>query len=411
YTYGDAAWRDKLTSYNGQAITYDAIGNPLSYRGRTLTWTNGRQLAKVNSNISYTYTPEGTRLSKTVNGLKTEYTLDGSLIMSQKTGNQVLNYYYDSAGKVVSIGYKSTLTAAEVFYFVSRNNQGDIIALYNSSNSTLVGTYSYDAWGRILATTKASASSDPNDILTKNPFRYRGYYYDTETSWYYLQSRYYDPAVRRFISSDDASVMAVEQGHINQYNLYSYCLNNPVNMTDGGGYLPSWTKFLIGGIVLASLAAATVLTGGVVGAVATAALAGATIGGGTSAVSAAMNGGDVASAFLGGVATGMTSGISVINPAAGIAASAVADTVNAAAQAAANGRSIDTAELVAAGVGGAFRGIGYAGREMLIKPAFSDQAPGLLNTGVRLLANGIIAGEAKLLGTVAQETVRWSYAK
>ncbi|MDL2328052.1 RHS repeat-associated core domain-containing protein [Ruminococcaceae bacterium OttesenSCG-928-A11] len=219
------------------------------------------------SNISYTYTPEGTRLSKTVNGLKTEYTLDGSLIMSQKTGNQVLNYYYDSAGKVVSIGYKSTLTAAEVFYFVSRNNQGDIIALYNSSNSTLVGTYSYDAWGRILATTKASASSDPNDILTKNPFRYRGYYYDTETSWYYLQSRYYDPAVRRFINADTTDILG-EPGEEAvagiDLNLFAYCDNNPVNRTDEGGYF--WEELAWGGLLLAAIggiALLTLTTGGV----------------------------------------------------------------------------------------------------------------------------------------------------
>ena len=84
YTYGNANWPDQLTSYNGESIVYDAIGNPTTYRGATLTW-NGRRLTSYNGNgvsASYTYSEEGIRTSKTVNGVTTEYFLSGSTILA-----------------------------------------------------------------------------------------------------------------------------------------------------------------------------------------------------------------------------------------------------------------------------------------------------------------------------------------
>ena len=83
------------------------------------------------------------------------------------------------------------------------NNQGDVVRLVNSNGST-IANYDYDAWGRLLSVTDSSgnAITDSNHIANINPLRYRGYYYDKETGWYYLQSRYYDPAIGRFINSD-----------------------------------------------------------------------------------------------------------------------------------------------------------------------------------------------------------------
>ena len=154
YTYAATGWKDRLLeygeevrqyngegiayeySYSGSKIEYDEIGNPTAYLGKTLEWKNGRQLATVSEGGSeiaaYTYTPSGTRLSKTVGGVKTEYTLDGSTILRQTTGEEILNFYYDSAGNVVSMGYKKDANTAEVNYFVSRNAQGDI-GLYEPS--------------------------------------------------------------------------------------------------------------------------------------------------------------------------------------------------------------------------------------------------------------------------------------
>ena len=166
-----------------------------------------------------------------MSGVTTTYALSGSTVLSQTTGNETLFFYYDVNGNLAQIGYKNG-TAAEIIYFVTHNLQGDVTAIYKASDSTLVGTYSYDPWGRLLAVTPASSASDPNGILTKNPFRYRGYYYDAETGFYYLNSRYYDPVTCRFINADTTFD---ENAGLFAYNLYAYCANNPVQFKDSGG--------------------------------------------------------------------------------------------------------------------------------------------------------------------------------
>ena len=87
YTYGDAVWKDKLTKVGEDAITYDAQGNPTSYLGHTLTWEKGRQLKSFDGN-TYTYNANGIRTSKTVNGVKHTYTLDGTKILRETWGNE-----------------------------------------------------------------------------------------------------------------------------------------------------------------------------------------------------------------------------------------------------------------------------------------------------------------------------------
>ncbi|MGE5661899.1 MAG: RHS repeat-associated core domain-containing protein [Ignavibacteriales bacterium] len=231
----------KLLSYDGQAIAYDTIGNPTSYMGVAMTWSNGRELSSIidgNKTISYTYTTDGIRLSKTVNNIKTSYILDSSTILSETTGNETLNYYCDSISDLQQIGYKKG-TAAEVYYLAAHNGQGDVIAIYNASDSTLVGTYTYDAWGKILSANTASSTSDPNGILTKNPFRYKGYYYDRETGYYYLQSRYYNPGLGRFLNAD---AILGEMGDLLGNNLFIYCQGNPIMYIDTTGYQPKPEK-------------------------------------------------------------------------------------------------------------------------------------------------------------------------
>jgi RHS repeat-associated protein len=105
-----------------------------------------------------------------------------------------------------------------------------VLQVFNSSN-TIVAEYTYDSWGNILSATGTQASI--------NPFRYRGYYYDEETGFYYLQSRYYDPEVGRFINAD--ALVSTGQGIIG-FNMFVYCLNNPVNMVDYTGCLPQWME-------------------------------------------------------------------------------------------------------------------------------------------------------------------------
>ena len=117
------------------------------------------------------------------------------------------------------------MSAGSNRYFYVRNAQNDIIALIDE-NGTEVVRYEYDAWGNPISTTGTLAGT----IGKRNPFRYRGYYWDEETGMYYLESRYYDPEIRRFISADNVVITSLAGT-----NLYMYCGNNPVNMTDPSG--------------------------------------------------------------------------------------------------------------------------------------------------------------------------------
>ena len=155
YVYsGDADWYDQLYSFNGETISYDQIGNPVSYRGATLTWTRGRQLAsyyKNGSTYSYTYNSEGIRTSKTVGDVKTEYILDGSTVIGERTANAItgesisaIDYLYDSNGTPVGLKYNNN------FYYYETNLQGDILNIISPMGQTVV-SYSYDEWGRLLS--------------------------------------------------------------------------------------------------------------------------------------------------------------------------------------------------------------------------------------------------------------------
>ncbi len=110
-------------------------------------------------------------------------------------------------------------------YYYARNALGDIIAVYRSEDSKLVGTYEYDLWGRLISATEGEEGVDTDDILTKNPFRYRSYYYDNETGFYNLNARYYDPEIRRFISADSMSVLMVATVSLECKNLFAYSIS------------------------------------------------------------------------------------------------------------------------------------------------------------------------------------------
>lgn len=120
-------------------------------------------------------------------------------------------------------------------YYYIKNLQGDIVKIIDQSDTEVAG-YVYDAWGNIRSTTGNEA------ISSFNPFRYRGYVYDNESKLYYLQSRYYDPFVGRFLNADETMVLllsslADDDFKINLTNLFSYCYNNPITFKDNNGYI------------------------------------------------------------------------------------------------------------------------------------------------------------------------------
>ena len=222
YTYGNGTWKDLLTGFDGKTITYDAQGNPTSYLGHTLTWEKGRQLKSFDNN-TYTYNANGIRTSKTVGGVKHTYTLDGTKILREVWGNNTLIPLYDNEEGVCGI------LCNNVPYYFIKNLQGDIIAIVDQDAQT-VARYSYDAWG----VPEIKFDSSACQIATINPFRYRGYYYDEEIGLYYLQSRYYDPNIGRFVNADEITyVKSFEKAIL--HCLYVYCENDCTNKVDETG--------------------------------------------------------------------------------------------------------------------------------------------------------------------------------
>lgn len=241
YTYGNNNWKDQLTNYNGKAITYDAIGNPLTYDGNTYTWQNGRQLAKISNNnqtITYKYNENGIRTQKTVNGIATNYYLDGAKVIYEQNGNNIIYYTYDENGLIIGLNYNGTQ------YYYIKNAQNDIIGILDDNLSQIV-SYSYDSWGNILSIEDANGNqiTDSNNIGLINPYRYRSYRYDTETKLYYLQSRYYNPEWGRFLNADIYVIIGQD---ILSSNIYAYCDNNPVNAMDSNGQFWNIIKSIVG---------------------------------------------------------------------------------------------------------------------------------------------------------------------
>ena len=233
YQYNNANWKDQLTSYNGNAITYDEIGNIKTYDGTTYTWQNGRELVGMSNpngfNVTYKYNDSGIRTQKTVNGVTTDYYLEGDKVVYEKTGNNILTYSYDDQGELIGFKYNN-----DQYYYI-RNAQTDIIGILNN-NLEQVASYTYDSWGNLISI----KDKDGKDVTTNqehigniNPYRYRGYRYDKETGLYYLQSRYYHPTSGRFISLD--GMISTGNGLLS-HNMYIYCENDSISRIDPTGY-------------------------------------------------------------------------------------------------------------------------------------------------------------------------------
>ncbi|MBQ1989079.1 MAG: RHS repeat-associated core domain-containing protein, partial [Clostridia bacterium] len=234
YVYDDV-WKDKIISAGGKSIVYDEQGNPTNYFGNTLTWEKGRQLKSFNL-LSFKYNANGIRTSKIVNGIEHKYILEGTKILKETWEDNTLIPLYDNEDSVCGIKYNGTA------YFFIKNLQNDVIAIVDKNGET-VARYSYDAWGM-----PTELYSDESDIGYINPFRYRSYYYDSEISLYYLQSRYYDPRGGRFLNADMPEFGMVEQGAL-AHNLFAYCGNEPVGKVDSNGHTPIQAVFAaIGGI-------------------------------------------------------------------------------------------------------------------------------------------------------------------
>jgi len=226
----------------GEWNSYDALGN-LTFdddKAWSYTW-DGRQLVDITEDggspqFTFDYNADGIRTRKGITDYGDEwtyhsYTLDGTTIVKETiyfesygmvVSSRDIYYYYDENGAPLGLNWNNTN------YYYYKNIFGDVLGIMNS-NGTMVVRYAYDAWGNPISTTGAMA----NTLGQDNPFRYRGYYYDTETGLYYLNARYYNPEWGRFISIDPVLDTSSSVG----CNMFAYCGNDPVNYFDPSGNL------------------------------------------------------------------------------------------------------------------------------------------------------------------------------
>ena len=220
-------WGDLLAYRSGYTFTYDEIGNPISDGTYTYAWKHGRELVSLTKTsgeqVLFTYGADSMRTSqvqKDSTGAVTatySYIYNGGKLGRMTYNDTVVEFTYDASGTPL------TMTVGNSVYYYVTNLQGDIIGIKDSADQW-VAQYSYDAWGNILTQT--------GTLAALNPLRYRGYVCDDYTGWYYLQSRYYNPNLCRFINAD--GLVSTGQGLLGN-NMFAYCGNNPVMRADPRG--------------------------------------------------------------------------------------------------------------------------------------------------------------------------------
>ena len=195
-----------------------------------------------------TVSPQGTHVTGTQTVTHEYLTLNGKVaretIRTNNTLTAVLDFIYDESGKPFALKYSTNGTNFQTYYYVL-NLQGDVVKLIHyipGFEYESVATYEYDAWGNIL--------SSSGRLAEINPLRYRGYYYDSETGFYYLQSRYYDPENHRFINAD--TYASTDSGNSIASNMFAYCGNNPIIRSDDDGQF--W-HIIVGAVIGATVGA------------------------------------------------------------------------------------------------------------------------------------------------------------
>ena len=282
YVYRTSGWKDQLLSYDGESIVYDASGNPTTYRGATLGFEAGRRLKSYKkagdaNAYEFTFDYRGVRNSKKTKDADGHdktwsfyYDEDGKLWGETKSekvqqGNFGIKLWTNQITKIGYFHLNSGLAgftlsrqtgiadAVKADYIYRKNALGDIDGIFDA-DMNLIGEYVYDAWGNC---TIEATGADNIEIMETNPFRYRGYYWDKELNFYYLQTRYYDPQTGRFINADNVGYGLTQFELLNGLNLYSYCLNNPIGYTDESG-----SSLILIGLILGAIIGGT--AGGVI---------------------------------------------------------------------------------------------------------------------------------------------------
>ncbi|MBQ0138889.1 MAG: RHS repeat-associated core domain-containing protein, partial [Kurthia sp.] len=239
FTYNDA---NQIKTKNDTAFEYDKDGNLLQDENYKYTYNQQQRLTQVDTLegkliASYTYDENGLRLTKTVGDTTHEYFYNDEVLDMEvvKVNDAVTEYRsyewngYTPLGMIVKTKNDANNFETKAYQFIT-NHRGDVLSIRDSEDNE-VGSYTYDAYGNILAAEGALAKA--------NPIRYAGYYYDDETKNYYLQARYYNPANGSFLALDP------HPGDDNEplsQNGYIYTSGNPVMKVDPNGLLDLRTR-------------------------------------------------------------------------------------------------------------------------------------------------------------------------
>ena len=238
----DSNIKDRLVSFNGTKIEYDSSNplNPRKYGSNTYQF-EGRRLVRWlygGGYYDYVYNDQGLRIKKTdYRGITWNYIYDGNRLIREKSINNTLDFLYDEYDNL----YGFIKDNSEKYLYI-RDQLQNIIGI-TDINGKIVVKYSYDAWGALKNIEDTSSSG----IGKLNPFRFKGYYYDNESSMYYCKTRYYVPQWGRWLSPDSIEYLNPES--INKLNLYTYANNNPVIYYDPDGHMALLCALLILGAI------------------------------------------------------------------------------------------------------------------------------------------------------------------
>lgn len=228
----DSTIKDRLVSYNGIKITYDTANplNPKTYGSNNYNF-EGRRLVRWTYGggyYDYVYNDQGLRIQKRdYRGVTWDYTYDGDKLICEKHLGTTLNFLYDENGSL----YGFVKNRSEKYLYI-RDSLQNILGIADISGKIVV-KYDYDAWG----TTSIKQDTSSSSIGYLNPFRYKGYYYDSESGMYYCKTRYYVPLWGRWLNADNPKNLILTNASI--LNNYGYCSNSPINYRDKKGTL-SW---------------------------------------------------------------------------------------------------------------------------------------------------------------------------
>ncbi|MBQ7995079.1 MAG: hypothetical protein IJ247_02550 [Bacilli bacterium] len=256
--YSASFTNDKIISSvvegNPKQYSYNSsTGLPTMYKGMTVT-TSGPFITTL-GNTTYSYDGLGRRTVKvnTVIGTRSEYIYVGNKLIGE---NRWVNGYLHTLKYIYIKNDVVGMICDGTTYLYCKNILGDVVALLNVVGER-VAVYRYDGYGKHISITfpnNLEVEPDLQDAAKLNPFRYRSYYYDEETSTYYLGHRFYDPEAARFLTRDD--VDCADPYSIFGMNLYCYCKCNPMRYSDPSGHMVV-SSFLIGLAIAAGVGALT----------------------------------------------------------------------------------------------------------------------------------------------------------